>query len=167
LGKLKGLRILAIIELYGKESTFARANRIAEERKARAWAAYDPLPREAFVDDWLNTHVTIAVIGDTGTRSTFGKPQKRSTGDTVMRPTELTATAQAYAATGQGQEDIVVIRLDPFEGMEVRKCGYCQKTLSIKLFDRAKKNISGVDYLNGISFYCTECRRKLRRLRAA
>lgn len=154
---------MAVIELYParKETSFERANRIAEERKRAAWAAYVPLPREAFIDDWLHQRVTIAVIGDTGTRSTFGSAQKRATGDTIMRPTELTATANCFSSTGQGQEAIVVIRLEREDMRESRKCARCMRVQTLDKFDRDKR------YPSGVAFYCRRCREELRVRKAA
>lgn len=146
---------MAIIEVDFKprpESSFERANRLAAERKAAAWAAYTPLPREAFVDDWLNpARVTISVVSDTGTRSTFGRAQKRSTAAVVTRPTEVTATANCYA--GQGEAAIVVIRLER-DSAETRKCAHCMRVLTLDKFARDKR------FVSGYSFYCKRCRKE-------
>lgn len=156
---------MAVIQLdftARKESVFERVNRIAEERKRAAWAAYVPLSRNAFEDDWLiPALVIICVLGNTGTRSTFGRPQRRATAATVARPTELSATANCFSSTGQGDEDIVVIRLEREDMRESRKCIKCARVLPLDKFERDRRNVSGV------SWYCKRCRADLNIKRVA
>lgn len=72
-----------------------------------------------------------------------------------MRPTELTATAQAFSSTGQGQEDIVVLRLEREDMAKSRKCARCQRIQPLEKFDRDKR------FPSGIAMYCKRCRNEL------
>lgn len=157
-------------EVPRQETTFERANRIAEERKAAAWAAYTPLPRAAFIDDWARRSVlivndlkpdeccqpetvTIPAYGDTGQKATFGGPQMRAAHAVLARPTELSATAAAYA--GHWIDDLIVIRMAK-DNSSKRKCCLCNKEVPVIQFAKDKRNWTG------LAWYCAECRKHKR-----
>ena len=137
------------------ETSFQRANRLAEESKALKWAAYrqrEPLPKAAFKDFDVQLMPVLTVTPGGAYRSS---KQVRTYGHHYMRlrPTEDKAFK---AARGEdGDDKLVVIRQEPV--VVRRYCHRCKIRRMVGEFERDKR------FADGLACFCRSCRKEARR----
>lgn len=136
------------------ETSFQRANRLADAAKAKQWRAYrakDPLPKSAFDDfERVLRPILVDIRNASSMRSTI---EGRVFSHLYMR---LRPTEDAAFIRARGEDKLnylVVIRQEP--ATERRYCYGCKTRHAVSEFDRDKRVPSG------ISFYCRRARREL------
>lgn len=149
------------------ETSFQRANRLAEESKRRKWAtvhaqqqAYEAENGRGSFRDWQRKAfedgepILIALL--TVNRTT----PRRSTRvgflyghfETVLRPTELQACKRGR---GQSNEGLTVLR--KVVDRTMRGCVFCMTKRTIDQFARDKR------FPFGLAFACQSCRKSIER----
>lgn len=128
------------------ETSYQRANRLADEakaRKRREYEAREPLPKDAWAD--YDLELVPILIQNIGTKAGHFQGDRRSTRwrrvyvhfTGAKRPTEVAAFR---AARGENGIDFLpVVRQEP--GVEYRYCLGCKTRHAVTEFDWDKKRI--------------------------
>lgn len=153
------------------ETSFQRALRLADERKAQQWREYharDPLPKAAFVDYEVRLEpILLSYSTGHGERRSSRAARMYDHAYIVKRPTETLAFARARG--DDWRDHLHVIRQEPRQ--QSRYCYGCGKHHPLADFDFITKKYpqpSGHRRTPpGYRWYCRSYLRKKKLLRAA